>query len=362
MNSSGNYSFIIRSIAYSCIVLFWVVAITGMLYLPDLVSRWGSSQRVLHVLTFGGIVDPGYVRTFEEQTGIKVAWSYYSSNEELQAKLKKTGGKGYDLIVPSDYAVRVLREQNFLKPLDAARMPFLKTINPLLLNQSFDPGNSYSVPFEWELYGLGYDTNVIPQIAEPSWKLIFTDPLQYKIIMLDDPIEALQAAVQYTYGDQETIDSEQQLVIKQLLQNQKRWVEAYTSTRAGYYLATGSSPLALTSTSYIFNARKYAPHLAFAVPSEGGFITIENFAIPAAAEHDDLAYEFLAFIFTRESALHHFEEYANFPAVADSSFTELGDEFLPFVTMSSEQFRKLKFFNPVIPENQIRDFWVAVKS
>lgn len=364
MKFSQRIQWFMHSLGYLSIVLFWVAAIAGMLYLPDLITRLRAPQRVLRILTFGGIIDPAYVRLFEEQHQVSVEWSYYGSNEELQAKLKKTGGKGYDLIVPSDYAVRLLREQNFLKPLDHARLPFLQNINPLLLHQTYDPGNKYSLPFEWELYGLGYDKDVLPFVAEhASWKLLFTNPETYKIIMLDDPIEALQAAVQYSYGNQkETLSLEEQTAMRKLLRKQKQWIEAYTSTRAGYYLATGSSPLALTSTSYILTARKYAPQLAFVIPEEGGFITIENLAIPAAAEHEDLAYEFLNFIFTKESALHHFDEYANFPAIADASYTEFGDEFLQSVTMSKAQFSKLKFFHPVIPENQIRDFWVAVKA
>jgi spermidine/putrescine transport system substrate-binding protein len=360
MARSQKY-FLMRQAGYVAIILFWVAAIATMLYLPDIISSWSAPRRVLRILTFGGIIDPAYVRKFEEEQDIKVEWSYYASNEELQAKLKKTGGKGYDLIVPSDYAVGKLAQQNLLKPLDHTRMPFLKTINPLLLNQAYDPGNIYSIPFEWELYGIGYDTQQV-QMKNPSWKMIFTDPVQYKIIMLDDPIEALQAAVQYTYGDKETLTPEEQRAMRKLLRQQKEWVEAYTSTRAGYYLATGSSPLALTSTSYIFNARKFAPQLSFVLPEEGGFITIENFAIPVAAEHEDFAYAFLQFIFTREAAVHHLEEYANFPSIADKSYTELGEEFMQFITMPAEQFKNLKFFKPVIPEQQIRDFWVAVKS
>ena len=351
-----------RYLSYGALVLLWVMLIVGALYAPDFIARLGEGKRVIRVLTFGGIIDPAYVRTFEEQTGIKVVWSYYGSNEELQAKLKKTGGKGYDLIVPSDYTVRILREQNFLKPLDHTRMPFLKSINPLLLNQSYDPDNRYSIPFEWELYGIGYDKDALGTITDASWKLIFTDPVQYRIIMLDDPIEAMQCATQYLYGNQQELTDEQQKEVRTLLRAQKEWVEAYTSTRAGYYLATGSSPLAMTATSFIFTAQKYAPQLSFVVPSEGGFITIENLAIPAAAEHEDLVYQFLAFLYTRESALHHFEEYANFPANADASFTEFGESALQFLSMPVEQFKKLKTFKAVIPEDQVRNFWVTVKT
>lgn len=352
----------IRLFSYIAVIFVWVAVIVGVLYLPEYIEQWSEGKRVIRIMTFGGVIDPAYVRKFEQQTGIKVVWSYYATNEELQAKLKKTGGKGYDLIVPSDYTVRILREQNYLKPLNHKRMPFLKSINPLLLNQPYDPGNLYSIPFEWELYGIGYDKDALGEIHNPSWKLIFTDPKTYNIIMLDDPIESMQCATQYLYGNLQELTREQQKEVRALLRQQRSWIEAYTSTRAGYYLATGSSPLAATATSFIFTAQKYAPQLAFAIPDEGGFITIEGFAIPTACEHEDFVYDFLAFLYTRESALHHFNEYANFPANADKASTEFGEEALRFIAMPKEKFQKLKFFRPVIPENQVRNFWVTVKT
>lgn len=349
-------------LVYAMIIFFWISMIIGVLYLPLAIDHLQPSVRTLRILSFGGILDPAYVAKFEQKTGSKVELSYYASNEELQSKLKKTGGKGYDLIVPSDYAVGTLREQNLLKPLDKSRMPFLSTINPLLLNHPFDPENMYSIPFEWELYGIGYNPAAIGTLPHASWELIFADPQRYKIVIPNDPIEMITCAAYYLYGHIDTLTDEQQITIQTLLKTQKRWIEAYSSTRAGYFIATGASPLALTTTSYIFTARKYAPHIEFALMHEGGFMTIENFAIPIKAENEDLIYQFLEFIYTPEAAIHHFEEFSNLPAIMSEKLTTLDKDALNFINMSSQEFKKIHFFKQLLPEHRARDLWVAVKS
>jgi len=341
----------------------WVVLFISILYLPTFFASLGRTTNVLRILTFGSILDPAYIQRFEKATGITVELSYYVSNEELHAKLKKIGGKGYDLIVPSDYTVSLLLDHGLLKRLDHGRMPFLHTINPLLLHHHFDCENHYSVPFEWELYGIGYNKQLLGHIDEPHWAMIFRDPKAYKIVMVDDPVEALLFATQYLYGDRDSLSVHEFTEVENLLKKQRTWVEAYSSMRAGYYLVTELSPLALSTTSYMFNARKQAPHLAFAIPTEGSFITIENFAIPHDASRDELVYKFLNFIYTQDAAIHHFHEYANLPAVlGDEVLRAVGSEAAQLLTMDRAKFKKMRFFKQIAPEAQVKGMWVAVKA
>jgi len=349
-------------ICYSLIVLFWGAVLAGLVYLPDL---WKPSGKVLRILTWGNIIDPAYVRSFEKKTGITVAISYYLSNEELQMKLKKTEGKDYDLIVPSDYAVTSLSKLGLLKKLDKERMPFLRNINPLLLNHTFDPQNEYSVPFEWELYGIGFDQRFFKnRTFNASWGSIFEQPHDdYKIIMTNDSIEAIMCATQYLYGPREMFSPREIETVADVLQKQKQWVEAYSSTRAGYYLATGNSPLALTTTAYVWAAKKYASYIDFVLPREGGFITIENFAVPAATQNDDIIYRFMEFMYTMESALHHFHVYSNFPAFFHPDIcAQLDEKIRSFLCMTSQDFQKLQFFSSPFSEELVQDIWVSVKA
>ncbi|MBI3236258.1 MAG: extracellular solute-binding protein, partial [Chlamydiales bacterium] len=204
------------------IILFWVALIAFGLYWP----KWRIfhyQENALNVFAWGDILDPEIIADFEKETGIKVNLSYYSSNEELIVKLKATKGEGYDLIIPSDYAVNVLIQENLLKPLDKARLPFWNEINPNLKGHPFDPQNTYSVPFEWELYGLGIDKEYFKgKEMTPSWKMIF-DPevVKYKITMANDPIEAVEFAAFYLYGPVTEIDKRQAEEVRRILKRQK---------------------------------------------------------------------------------------------------------------------------------------------
>ena len=197
----------------SFFVLFWIALIGAILYWPKLkVIQYDS--RTLNVFAWGDILDPSVIAKFEKETNIKVRLSYYASNEELLVKLKATQGEGYDLIVPSDYAVKILIQENLLKCLDKSRLHFWKELNPHLLGHFFDPENRYSLPFEWEVYLFGinkdyFDAN--PKLP-PSWKLIFDrKTVQYKISMTNDPIEAIQFAGFYLFGNVSELNSQQAL-------------------------------------------------------------------------------------------------------------------------------------------------------
>lgn len=355
---------------YSCIIGVWLAIIAGFLYLPDLIWQT-KSERVIRILTWGDIFDLHALQQFEKETGIAVKISYYASNEELLVKLKKTAShrnvhNSYDLVIPSDYAVGILMHQGLLKKLDQARMPFIKRINPLLMNRSFDPENQYCIPLVWELYGIGFDTKQFDQetIKRKGWDLLFNDSAgAYRVVMTNDPTEAIMTAAYYLYGPVETLTSEQQQAVQDLLVAQNSFVEAYSSVRAGYYLATGNSPLAFTTTSAIWNTKKYAPHISFALPEQGGFITIEHCAIPVDAEHEDLIYQFMEFIYRPSVIMQHQKLFSNLPAVVDKQVIDgLDPELRQYALFSVDQFRMLHRFNRLISEDRMNQIWVAVKA
>src|SRR6185369_5108049 len=111
----------------SGIILFWVVLIFCALYLPKCeVAKY--DKNTLNVFVWGDILEPAVVADFEKETGIKLNFSYYSSNEELIVKLKATKGEGYDLIIPSDYAVNILIKEDLLKKFDKNKFAYWKTL------------------------------------------------------------------------------------------------------------------------------------------------------------------------------------------------------------------------------------------
>lgn len=356
------YSLITR---ISWIALMWIVLLAGVLYLPDLVQAF-YAPRVIHVLTWGGVIDPLYIRSFEKETGIQVKLSYYASNEELRVKMQKTKGEGYDLIMPSDYMVGLLAKEGLLKKIDRTKLPDDSAFYSYLLHHAYDRHNEYSLPYCWEVFGLGYDKRFFGEAGPlPSWRMLFDDPQgAYKVVMTNDPIEAVLCAAQYLFGNVGRLTDMQREQVQSLLKAQHRWVEAYASARAGYFLATGTSPMAFTTTTYIWQAhQQHTDSLGFVIPEEGGFLSIENIAIPIGGEHDELVYQFLNFLYKPQTYQHLFQQYFNLPAIAHHEIERsLGKEVESFLQQLPAVVDRLGFFHRILPESQLNDLWVAIKN
>ena len=345
-----------------CILLFWTGLIFSTLYFPQwLILPY--EEKTLNVFSWGDILEPSVVAQFEKETGIRVHLSYYSSNEELLVKLKATHGEGYDLIIPSDYAIPQLVEEGLLKEINRSSITFWDALNPRLLGHPFDPQNHFSIPFEWEIFGLGIDQNYFNnEKIDPSWKLLF-NPVSYKVAMTNDPIEALQLAAFYLFGPFDKIQPAQVPQVKQLLFQQKRSVEAYAASRADYFLATRNTPVVVASSSYIWRTMRLFPFVGFIIPREGTFITIENLCLPAASKKDKLAYAFINYLFRPESIAKHYETFGFFPAATNVTESLRLDPLAEALMSSSkEQFKNYHFFKNVLPQQQIRDIWVEVKT
>jgi len=345
-----------------CIVLLWVALIGSILYFPRL-QIFRLEERTLNVFAWGDILDPSVVADFERDTGIKINLSYYSSNEELVVKMHATQGEGYDLIIPSDFAVSRLVQENLLKPIDRSKLPFWSELNPLLLGHKFDPENRYSIPFEWELFGLGINSEYFKKrLFEPSWRLIFEQD-GYKISMLNEAMQALLIGELYLYQKVAPLTAEEFVKIKEKLFKQNSFVEAYTDFRADYFLATGNCPVVVASSSYIWRTKKLFPFAQFVLPKEGTLISIENFCIPASSEKQELAYTFINALFSPASLARHFQSFGNFPArQISASLLEMDPVMERLFRPSQSQFEQYYFYEPIVPQQQVRDLWVELKS
>lgn len=345
------------------IITFWVLLIFSVLYLPNL-SFLPFTKNRIHIFSWGDILDPAVIARFEQKTGIKVRVNYYSSNEELLVKLKATKGEGYDLIIPSDYAVQILEKEGLLKDIDRSKLNFWQHINPLLLGHSFDPDNRVSIPFEWEIFCLGIDKDYFAhRELDPSWEMIFNPQYPYRITMVNDPIEAIMFASFYLYGPLNTLNPGQVEGITNLLIRQKRWIEAYANFRGDYFLATRNCPVVIASSSYIWRTMQKFPFVSFVVPKEGTFITIENICLPKASKKDDLVYKFINYLFEPESVANHFQLYGFFPSTTHALDQIDVDPKIKSLIMSTERdFAKYHFTQLLLPDQKTRDLWVDVKT
>ncbi len=348
------------------VVAVWIFLIfSAIFFFSSSPEKTVSQNRTLNIFSWSGIIHPEILEEFEKKHHIKVNIDYFSSNEELIVKLKATKGLGYDLIIQSDYATQILISENLLKPLDKSRLTFLSTLDPFLLNHSFDPGNTYSIPVEWDLCGFGIDSkNDVSNQNSLSWNDLFdTNQSSHRIAMSNDPVEAFCMASFYLFGAKTALTPSEALKVTELLKEQKQKVEAYAVPRSDYLLASKNASLAVALNGFIMQAKKDFPNLEFVIPDKATFLSIENVTLSKHSNNDDISYKFLNFLYTNDRLAKCSNTYGFLPVTecAAESFIFKND-YDKIKSRISEEDYNIYFFRHLIPEEELRKLWVRVKS
>ena len=154
-------------------------------------SAGGENGEVI-VYNWGEYIDPDLISRFQKETGYKVNYMTFDSNEAMYSKVKQ-GGTAYDLIVPSDYMIEKMAKENLLIKLDHSKIKGLQDDDPKLLNPAFDQGNQYSVPYFWGTLGIVYNSKTVTRPPK-TWNDIWS-PTYKNSILLTDSVRDVMAMV-----------------------------------------------------------------------------------------------------------------------------------------------------------------------
>jgi spermidine/putrescine transport system substrate-binding protein len=261
-----------------------------------------NRTKSLRIFIWEEYIDPEVFQLFEREFGAKVIEDNYGSNEDMRAKLQ-AGGTVYDLVVPSDYMVMLLKQEGLLLPIDLSRIPNLRYLGERFRDPPYDPGHHYSVPYQWGITGIGYNKGqVMPpptrwaDLFDPAW----IEPYKNRISMLNDMREVIAAAL-VASGDSPESSAPQHLAqARALLLGQKPFLAKYDSESFEDSLASGETVLAQGWSGEIAMAQAENPDVAFVVPAEGTFVFVDNWAIPKGARQKELAMEFMNFVLRPE--------------------------------------------------------------
>jgi spermidine/putrescine transport system substrate-binding protein len=357
-----NDSMVSRFSVQLMIVIFWGLLFFGCLYVPKFLYSFSADSKSINVATWTDMLDEDMIKKFEQQTGIKVNISYFDNNDELLVKMRATKGQGYDLIIPSDHTVELLVQDNLLKRLDRSKITIWDRIEPRLLGAYFDPENQFSIPYYWGIYGIGIDKDFFESgRPKASWDLVFKHPQKNaKISMLDNPREAILLAALYLYGPVEHVTTCMIEEIKKLLIDQKKWVEAYTEFRADYLLLSTTCPIVVSTTPTMFRLMGIQKNIEFLVPSEGTFMTTDNWVIPQASLKEEFVYSFINFLYKPETIAHHFNVFTFIPATID--LHELLEKYPSILAAYAMDRQKLFYFKNILSKNMLNDVWIALKA
>jgi spermidine/putrescine-binding protein len=259
----------------------------------------GPGEKRLNVYIWSEYLPADVIEEFTRRTGIAVEYDLYDSNESVLAKLQ-SGVAAYDLVVPSDYMVRILVFLKLLRPLERERLRNAGNLDPRFLDQEFDPGNRYSLPYVWGTTGYGYATRRVRGKPE-GWAPLFDPANRGQILMLDDMRECFAAALKYLGHSLNSTDPAALKEAADLLKKQKPLVKTYNSGDYENILASGDVVYAHGYNGQLAKLVARRPgQFAYVLPREGGTIWMDNVCIPAGARNIESVYAFLDYILEPE--------------------------------------------------------------
>ncbi len=340
-----------------------LIIIFAFLFLPAITNYFEKDS--INLLVWSGVFDPEHFKQFEQESGIRVNVTYFSSHEEVLIKLLATKSKGYDLLVTSELGVEFLIERNLIKKIDKDRLTFFDKLNPKFLNHYFDPNNQYSIPEDWYVLGIGVNKKFFKKGLPPAnLGTIFDSKIMPNHIgMTNDAKETIALASLYLFGQNRPLNQKEVEQVKQLLITQKQKVEAYTDFRGDFLLESGNCPIALVATNYIWRELQEENNLAFLLPKEAVVLNIENFVIPVATEKDDYIYKLLNFLYRPEIQKHNFENFSFCPVLkdADYMFKAQGlQAVIPYIHPESPE--QALIAQSFLTDEQLNEILLAVKG
>lgn len=232
---------------------------------------------------------------FERLTGIKVNYTTFASNEELYAKLKN-GGFTYDVIIPSDYMIGRLINEDMLLPLDFDNIPNVKYIDSTL-DQSYDPERQYSVPYTWGYVGLIYNTTMVDEDDDvESWDILWNEKYANNILMFNNSRDAFAIALFRNGCSVNTTDEDELKDAAADLKEQKPLVQSYVMDEIFDKMIGGEAALAPYYAGDAVTMMADNPDLAFAIPKEGTNRFVDAMCIPKGAVHKEAAEMYINFM------------------------------------------------------------------
>ena len=263
----------------------------------------GAQQQSINLYNWSDYIPPELLKKFEEETGIRVNLDVYDSNETLLARLK-AGATGYDVIVPSDYMVQIMINENLLQKIDVAAMPNFANVMAPLDKPDFDPARAYSAPYMWGVTGFSYDSARVPggQLDE-SWASFFQPPaeLRGQVVALNDVNDLFTAAAIHLGIDQCTTDGREGQRILELLEAQKPFLAMYNSDGTIERMAAGEVIMHHQWNGAAWRARQERDTIRYVIPREGVPFWSDHFAVPVGARNVEGAKTFINWMMAPEN-------------------------------------------------------------
>ena len=263
----------------------------------------------LNVYNWGEYIDQSVLDDFEEQTGIKVNYTTYASNEEMYSKIV-SGAASYDVIFPSDYMISKMMDEGLLAELDFSNIPNYSMIGDEYKGMIYDPDEKFSVPYTWGTVVIVYNTKYVDEadVADESVNLLWNEKYAGKILMFDNPRDAFALAHAKLGQSLNTLEREQWNAASDELISQKKIVQAYVMDQVFDKMISEEAYIAPYYAGDALTMMDENENLAAYVPVEGANKFFDSMCVLKTSRHKKEAEQFINFMCDTEIAVRNAEE------------------------------------------------------
>lgn len=260
-----------------------------------------SDSNTLYLYNWGDYIDPDLIDKFEEESGYKVVMETYDSNEAMITKIKQES-TNFDICIPSEYAVEMMRDQGLLEKLDHKKIVGLDNIDERFLDVAYDPGNEYSIPYLWGTFGIVYNTKKYDESDFDSWKNLWDKKFEGEILSFDGARETLGIGLLANNLSLNTTDPKKLVEVRDELIGFMGNVKAILADEIRMYMALEEANVGITFSGDASSAIESNENLSYAIPKEGSNIWFDTMVIPKTSKNQKAAYAFINFMLEPENA------------------------------------------------------------
>ena len=280
---------------------------------PIFCSCVQSDVTVLNVYNWGEYISDGSEDSYDTNAAfeewylaeygkeVKVNYTTYASNEDMYAKLK-SGAVKYDIVIPSDYMIELMIEEDMLEEIDFSNIPNYQYIDEKYRNLFYDPDNKYSVPYTYGMVGIIYNTTMVEGTPD-SWGLMWDENYKGKILNFNNPRDAFGTAMYKLGIDVNTSDTADWDAAFEALKAQKPLVQSYVMDEIFNKMKGASAAIAPYYAGDFLTMYDDNNDLAFYYPKEGTNVFVDAICIPKGTQHKDIAEAYINFMLSEDAAI-----------------------------------------------------------
>lgn len=308
-------------------LLIGIVAIVVVLFVANRQlekSQGFSGANTLTIYNWGDYIDPDLLKKFENETGYRVSYETFDSNEAMFTKVQQ-GGTAYDLTIPSEYMIQKMMKEKMLIKLDYSKIKGIENIDSRFLDLEFDPDNQYSIPYFWGTLGIIYNDKFVDASQIQEWDDLWRPELKNNLMLIDGAREVMGLALNSNGQSLNSKDMAELQLASEKLKELTPNVKAIVADEIKMYMINEESAAAVSFSGEAAEMLDNNENLHYVIPSQGTNLWFDNIVIPKTAKNIEGAYAFVNFMLEPENAAQN-AEYIGYSTPNKKAMAILPDE------------------------------------